>query len=173
MRLINVKIIRLEVFMGSPPPYAILSHTWTNEEVTFDDLQRHVQSDPSLFESRVLIPGWPKIRETCKLAHEEGLSYAWIDTCCINKESSAELSESINSMFRWYQAADVCYTYLEDVKGWATLTRQGGSLEVGPCRNSSHREVSDSSVRSGSRSAQEQNWLNASQYLQRLTGSPS
>ena len=46
---------------------------------------------------------------------KDGLSHAWIDTCCIDKSSSAELSEAINSMYTWYEVAQVCYAYLEDV----------------------------------------------------------
>ena len=59
--------------------------------------------------------GFRKIRDTCQLAHDQGLHHVWIDTCCIDKSSSAELSEAINSMFRWYSEAEVCYAYLQDV----------------------------------------------------------
>ncbi|KAL5905981.1 hypothetical protein ACKVV1_010394 [Pyricularia oryzae] len=31
------------------------------------------------------------------------IPYVWVDICCIDKTSSAELSEAINSMFRWYE----------------------------------------------------------------------
>jgi hypothetical protein len=41
--------------------------------------------------------------------------YKWIDSCCIDKSSSAELSEAINSMYKWYANAQVCYAYLSDV----------------------------------------------------------
>jgi hypothetical protein len=43
------------------------------------------------------------------------LQYFWVDTCCINKSNNTELSEAINSMFRWYRNADKCYVYLSDV----------------------------------------------------------
>ncbi|KAF1948913.1 hypothetical protein CC80DRAFT_529758 [Byssothecium circinans] len=60
--------------------------------------------------------GWKKIRRTCEIALEKyKVNYAWVDTCCINKESSAELQEAINTMFRYYADAIVCLTYLEDV----------------------------------------------------------
>ncbi|KAH8685328.1 hypothetical protein BGZ61DRAFT_303407, partial [Ilyonectria robusta] len=59
--------------------------------------------------------GYLKIEQTCKEARKRGLRYVWVDTCCIDKTSSAELSEAINSMFRWYGAAEVCFTYLVDV----------------------------------------------------------
>lgn len=87
--------------------YAILSHRWEAEEVSFKDMQD--------LESVIGLPKFAKIRASCKLALQNDYSYIWIDTCCINKESSAELSEAINSMFRWYKAAAVCYAYLSDV----------------------------------------------------------
>ena len=58
----------------------------------------------------------PKIREFCRLAAEFGYEWAWVDTCCIDKTSSAELSEAINSMYAWYRDADLCIAYLEDVR---------------------------------------------------------
>ncbi|MCJ1273109.1 hypothetical protein MMC21_000898 [Puttea exsequens] len=60
--------------------------------------------------------GFAKILESCKRALDDEYEYAWVDTCCINKESSAELSEAINSMYRWYRASAVCYAYLSDVQ---------------------------------------------------------
>jgi hypothetical protein len=89
-----------------PPPYAILSHTWAEEEVTFAEI-----GTPEGKQKR----GYQKIEGCCALARADGLSYAWIDTCCIDKTSSAQLSEAINSMFRWYSKAHVCYAYLADV----------------------------------------------------------
>ncbi|KAI0372289.1 hypothetical protein BV20DRAFT_1064414 [Pilatotrama ljubarskyi] len=63
-----------------------------------------------------------KIRRCCTYALQEGYRYVWIDSCCIDKSSSAELTEAINSMFKWYQLASICYVYLEDVgsftRGW-------------------------------------------------------
>ncbi|KAK3680907.1 heterokaryon incompatibility protein-domain-containing protein [Podospora appendiculata] len=96
----------LETFIGTPPPYAILSHTWGKEEVTARDLARADVSQ---------LAGFKKIKYCCEQALQNGLEYAWVDTCCIDKTSSAELSEAINSMFRWYLNAKVCYAYLEDV----------------------------------------------------------
>ncbi|ORY01187.1 heterokaryon incompatibility protein-domain-containing protein [Clohesyomyces aquaticus] len=90
------------------PPYAILSHTWgaDTEEVTFDDITNGKGKDK---------PGCEKIYFCGEQAARDKLDYFWIDTCCINKSSDAELSESINSMFRWYQCAKRCYVYLSDV----------------------------------------------------------
>ncbi|KAJ9602147.1 hypothetical protein H2200_013267 [Cladophialophora chaetospira] len=65
--------------------------------------------------------GYQKIKMTCQLARYAGLDYVWVDTCCIDKSSSAELSEAINSMFRWYQRAEVCYAYLSDLSASASV----------------------------------------------------
>jgi len=110
MRLINVDTYKVDEFFGDRiPPYAILSHCWVDgEEVSFQDIQ-------NLNEAK-LKRGFNKIKECCRQAKDEGLSYAWVDTCCIDKTSSAELSEAINSMFAWYSASEVCYAYLEDVE---------------------------------------------------------
>ncbi|KAB8263203.1 hypothetical protein BDV32DRAFT_136253 [Aspergillus pseudonomiae] len=87
-------------------PYAILSHTWGPDEVTLQNINEHMGR------SRM---GYKKVEQCCSIAHEMGYEYVWIDTCCIDKTSSAELSEAINSMFLWYQEATVCYAYLFDV----------------------------------------------------------
>lgn len=108
MRLINVSTRKLEEFLdGQIPPYAILSHTWGNdhEEVSFLDIQA----------GRIDGKGGVKVNGCCAKAEEDGLGYVWIDTCCIDKANSTELGEAINSMFRWYTNADVCYAYLSDV----------------------------------------------------------
>ena len=62
----------------------------------------------------------PKILKLCELARKHGYSWAWADMTCINKESSTELSEGINSMFRYYALSDVCFVYLADVPQSAT-----------------------------------------------------
>jgi len=86
--------------------YAILSHTWGLEEVLFKDIQRGIGASKKGFE---------KLRGCCQKAAGDGFEWVWIDTCCIDKSSSAELSEAINSMYRWYAMSTVCYAYLEDV----------------------------------------------------------
>jgi hypothetical protein len=92
-----------------PPPYAILSHTWhpdNGREVTLQDLLTGRAKDK---------PGYDKIGFCEQQAAADELSYFWIDTCCIDKSSSAELTEAINSMYRWYQQSTKCYVYLTDV----------------------------------------------------------
>jgi hypothetical protein len=106
MWLIDVQTFKLREFI-EPPPYLILSHTWRHGEVEFRDM-----ADLGTASKK---PGWQKIEAACRLAKEQLVSYAWVDTCCIDKSSSAELTEAINSMFRWYQEAAVCATLLDDL----------------------------------------------------------
>jgi hypothetical protein len=112
MRLLNTKSLLLESFDGRPvPPYAILSHTWEGDEVRFED----VFSGQSTQAMPTDKQGYTKIKYSCDQAQRDGLEYIWIDTCCINKSSSAELSEAINAMFNWYETASRCYVYLFDL----------------------------------------------------------
>lgn len=109
MRLINTETMMLAEFMGQVQKYAILSHTWGEEEVSFQDF-----THPNK-EVRLRKQGFRKIEKVCELAREAGLLYVWVDTCCIDKTSSAELAEAINSMFQWYKDAAVCYAWLADL----------------------------------------------------------
>ncbi|CZT16332.1 uncharacterized protein RCC_02174 [Ramularia collo-cygni] len=113
MRL--AKIVDEEKIHGK---YAILSHTWENDddEVNFDDI--HQSYAPSM-------KGYKKIEYTCVQAVRDGIQYVWVDTCCIDKKSSAELSEAINSMYRWYYFAATCYAYLSDVSYTAGKSMEG------------------------------------------------
>ena len=90
------------------PPYAILSHTWEtdHQELTFQDMVRGVGRSKA---------GYRKIQFCAERAEKDNFQYFWVDSCCIDKSSSAELSEAINSMFRWYKSAAKCYVYLSDV----------------------------------------------------------
>ncbi|PMD11994.1 hypothetical protein NA56DRAFT_587952 [Hyaloscypha hepaticicola] len=63
------------------------------------------------------LAGYSKIKMCCQTASEQDIEWVWIDTCCIDKTSSSALQEAINSMFRWYQKATICYAYLSDVPG--------------------------------------------------------
>jgi len=110
MRLINTNSGCFEEFIGSSvPEYAILSHTWEDEEVSFEAMRTSTLACQSM-------KGHQKIAMACRLASQAGISYAWVDTCCIDKSSSAELTEAINSMYRWYQRATVCYAFLSDLE---------------------------------------------------------
>ncbi|OCL13228.1 HET-domain-containing protein, partial [Glonium stellatum] len=108
MRLINARTLKLEeVWDENVKKYAILSHRWEDGEVTFQDMENIAVASK--------MKGFEKIQKSCEHAIIDGLDYAWVDTCCINKESSAELTEAINSMYRWYKASAVCYAFLSDV----------------------------------------------------------
>jgi ankyrin repeat protein len=112
MYLVNTENFKLEKFDGSRIPlYAILSHTWEEDEITFQEMQLGVADKK---------PGYKKVNQTCLIAKSHGFDYIWIDTCCIDKTSSAELSEAINSMYHWYQESGICYVYLADVSINAT-----------------------------------------------------
>ncbi|KAK0724900.1 heterokaryon incompatibility protein-domain-containing protein, partial [Lasiosphaeris hirsuta] len=103
--------------------YLILSHTWGDTEVSF-----HEAHDIRVTRQK---KGFRKIESMCKAARQESYGYVWVDTCCIDKSSSAELTESINSMFRWYREADCCVVYLEDLApGEGDATEE----ELRPCR---------------------------------------
>jgi hypothetical protein len=108
MRLINTSTLDYEEFEPAvAPPYAILSHTWSSAELSFQDVQNDRKAGKK--------PEYAKLIEGCRAAARHGYSYFWIDTCCIEKTNSVELSEAINSMFRWYQQAGICLAYLSDV----------------------------------------------------------
>ena len=107
MRLLDTSTIELKDFFGDDvPEYAILSHRWGYEEVSFQEL-----GTPKSHKKA----GYSKILNACALAKSYGFKYIWIDTCCIDKSSSAELSEAINCMYQWYSKAYVCYAYLADI----------------------------------------------------------
>lgn len=108
MRLLNARTLHFKEFLDDKiPEYAILSHRWVDdEEVTFQDWQSGVPKEGA---------GLSKIEQCCARAIKDTLDWVWIDTCCIDKSSSAELTESINSMFRWYRQSKICYAYLADV----------------------------------------------------------
>ncbi|KAF6785392.1 ankyrin repeat-containing protein, partial [Colletotrichum sojae] len=106
MRLLNTRTKRLQEFNQPRLPYAILSHTWGAEEVSLQDL---------VSGNGASLLGYKKIEGACEQALRDGLDFIWIDTCCIDKTSSSELTEAINSMWNWYRESRVCYAYLEDV----------------------------------------------------------
>ncbi|KAI1327984.1 HET-domain-containing protein [Xylariaceae sp. FL0255] len=116
MRLINVDTLDFkEIADPASEKYAILSHTWTDgQEVTLQDwlVWRHRRDGWKDIAPR---SGLKKIIGACNKTKKYGLSLLWVDTNCIDKLSSAELSEAINSMFKWYSHASVCLAYLGDV----------------------------------------------------------
>ena len=126
MWLVNCSNHRLEpndVDGPNPKPYLILSHTWGDDEATFQDMRNLTLARRKR--------GFQKIDAMCRLALSKGTNHVWIDTCCIDKTSSAELSESINSMFYWYRRATLCVAYLEDLEPGPGIPTEAG---LGKCR---------------------------------------
>ncbi|KFA47382.1 hypothetical protein S40293_07609 [Stachybotrys chartarum IBT 40293] len=115
MRLIHVHTLKLKEFYGEfgveIPEYAILSHTWEDEEYLFHDILQGNRTKK----------GFHKVQKFCTQAAADGYNWGWVDTCCIDKTASAELSEAINSMYTWYQKSAMCYAYLADVKSDAAF----------------------------------------------------
>lgn len=95
--------------------YAILSHRWIGSEITYEQLGGHIDELRAAGTTPLESPQQEKIRGACQTARAKGIRWMWIDTCCIDKSSTSELSESLNSMFRWYRDAKLCITYLSDV----------------------------------------------------------
>jgi hypothetical protein len=123
MRLINLQTLESREFIDTErPPYVILSHTWGAEEVTLQQLQLDTSA-------QIRKEGYLKIQNFALQGKANGFEWGWVDTCCIDKTSSAELSEAINSMYRWYAEADSCYTYLSDVSSSDSEGPQEPALE--------------------------------------------
>ncbi|KAI6152424.1 heterokaryon incompatibility protein-domain-containing protein, partial [Pisolithus tinctorius] len=92
--------------------YAILSHRWVVGEVGYMEIENRNE-----IRGR---DGYKKIMKSCQQAKIDGLDWLWVDTCCIDKRNSSELSEALNSMFRWYENSKRCYAYLHDVDVFPT-----------------------------------------------------
>lgn len=121
MRLLHARDLTFKEFIGSSvPQYAIVSHRWGNKEPSYQDFHKYKEQ----YRSRRLRrgSGWTKIRKAAELALRCDIEWLWIDTVCINKESSAELTEAINSMYAWYSTAMVCFVFLPDVHNIESCT---------------------------------------------------
>ena len=150
MRLLSTRDHSFHEFHHNIPQYAILSHTWGDEEISYHDWLFLLESTGAAgFETLIdnqgamekvhrlqQKAGYRKIIECCQIALLHHFEYVWIDTCCIDKGSSAELSEAINSMFQWYKQSGVCYAYLSDVliqPGTEAVIDQGnGMFDIHP-----------------------------------------
>ncbi|CAK7242261.1 MAG: hypothetical protein STHCBS139747_003744 [Sporothrix thermara] len=126
MKLIDVNTLKLVDFQTQPSKsYAILSHTWqTNvtDEVLYSDIRAEgLHGCPEK-------PGKFKVMGCCRQAKADGYRYVWIDSCCIDKDSAVELGSAINSMYRWYNKAAVCYVYMADVSAGREVLDEGGAF---------------------------------------------
>ena len=179
MWLLDVHTLELEYFNFNSeklPQYAILSHRWAadpEDEVSFQEMSRKSKAARSTKPVAVAKKGFAKIQQFSIRAIDDGYYYVWIDTCCINKESSAELQEAINSMYRWYEASARCYAFLADVSAdagnkdfeqklreseWYALVKSpscqcsgmlSGSVVAGLFKNSLPLRMSSSSIKIG------------------------
>ncbi|KAK4552564.1 hypothetical protein LTR86_010208 [Recurvomyces mirabilis] len=128
MRLLHTTTLQFaEYYDQDTPAYAILSHRWLDgQEVSYIDyclcvdqarygekLPEYLCDKANTIRSR---SGFTKILDFCKVAWLAGLAWVWIDTCCIDKSSSAELTEAINSMWNWYERSALCIVYFNDVE---------------------------------------------------------
>ncbi|KAL4062226.1 hypothetical protein J3A83DRAFT_4374755 [Scleroderma citrinum] len=112
---VTSKIEDLEV-LGTGTDYVILSHRWRNE-VDYKEmanLAKLAKKEQDEVRGR---DGYHKILKSCEQAKKDGFDWIWIDTCCINKENSSDVSEAINSMYSWCENSKRCYSYLHDVDG--------------------------------------------------------
>ncbi|KAI0886524.1 HET-domain-containing protein [Annulohypoxylon maeteangense] len=105
--------------------YAILSHRWLSQEheILFEDMGQNIESKECGLRKK---QGFYKLIQCCEQALRDGLNYIWIDTCCIDKSNSTELQEAINSMYRYFANAKICYVYLKD-----TLRTTNGYFKPG------------------------------------------
>ncbi|RYP77756.1 hypothetical protein DL769_003322 [Monosporascus sp. CRB-8-3] len=119
----NGELSLTEDLFDEIPPYAILSHRWSEniaEEVTFKDIENGAGRGKSAYR---------KIEFCAEQARRDGLQYFWVDTCCIDKSTMDEVQASINSMFRWYRDAAQCYVYLSDVSMTTGLWQNGSQAD--------------------------------------------
>ncbi|ETS76756.1 hypothetical protein PFICI_12143 [Pestalotiopsis fici W106-1] len=126
MRLLSLQDGRLSLtkFNKHIPSYAILSHTWgaAEDEVTFEDVSRNEARNKK---------GYDKIKFCAEQAAIHNLEFFWVDTCCINKTDVQEFQNAINSMYRWYQNAKVCFVYMADLSTEGTRqTHQDSAWKV-------------------------------------------
>ncbi|KAJ9133713.1 hypothetical protein NKR23_g10575 [Pleurostoma richardsiae] len=108
MRLINAETRQLKEFFDEElPEYAVLSHTWgdISEEVSLRDYAAGMTEKK---------PGMRKIELALQQTRRDRLQWLWVDTCCIDRSSSADLSEAVNAAWRWFAESAACYVYLSD-----------------------------------------------------------
>jgi hypothetical protein len=122
MRLLNIGTFRFEEFNADLPRYAILSHRWELEEVSFDEFY-----NPATRQKK----GYRKIWGFCQQASSQGYHYAWVDTSCIDKKNFTELAEAVNSMFSWYKNSSMCMTYLSDFRLRPGMNQEQFESELG------------------------------------------
>ena len=119
MRLLNIYDFTFREFNDADlPPYAIASHRWTKDEITFKDMVKGRRQGSEGYRKVAGFCHYIRKHNARKAKHNalwESVTWLWMDTACLDKSSSAEISESIVSMYRYYRRAVLCYVYLADV----------------------------------------------------------
>lgn len=111
MAVPNINIVEIFDSSDEKYAYAILSHRWGDDEVTYQDL---TSRDPMVKQRTYRKQGYFKLFRMAETARDYSVKWVWCDTCCIDKTNTAELSEAINSMFKWYKDSKYCFAYLAD-----------------------------------------------------------
>jgi hypothetical protein len=133
MRLLHAKDLIFKEFVGdSIPGYAIVSHRWGDDELSY---QIFLKDKAQYQDGHLPGYGWTKIVKACELAQKYDLEWVWVDTVCINKESSAELTEAINSMYQWYQHGSACFIFLPDVHNLESCTCELSNKKISCARH--------------------------------------
>ena len=89
--------------------YGMFSHKWEASEPLFKEV-----IDKDVYQLQQS-PTHDKLKMFCKIVRNDGLNWAWSDTCCINQEDPTVLQEALISMFKWYEGSALTVVYLRDV----------------------------------------------------------
>lgn len=117
----------LKVLHDLDTDYAILSHRWTDEVDYLEIVELAKMENRDEIRKR---DGYQKIVKSCQQAKIDGLDWLWVDTCCIDKRNSTELSEALNSMTLIYFPLHPTTRRLQDPRAG-----QSGSHGAGRCRS--------------------------------------
>ncbi len=127
--LLNTARAELSYFESLAPPYAAFSHVWNNTGMmSFQEVEKlQIECTETGATPRDLVSS--TLQCACMLAESDGYEWIWMDCCCIDRSSSAELSETINRMYDIYAGAAVCYAYMRDVSTMGGEAYSSGDME--------------------------------------------
>lgn len=91
--------------------YAIFSHRWTASEPSYKDVCASGSSGSLGKYRSTKTAGLAKLVQLCETARAIGYKFVWSDTCCIDKDNTAELSEAIHAMYKWYSHSHLCIVH--------------------------------------------------------------
>jgi Heterokaryon incompatibility protein (HET) len=114
-------------------PFICISHVWYDRgrpiehEVLPEDLEDHSwrkrkrKGADKVLGACEAVRKWSEqrskaLRKAGSKGDDQPVEFIWIDTCCVDQKNPAEVSASINSMFRWYSEAIACFVYLHDLE---------------------------------------------------------